>query len=189
MHVSTDYVYGGTSNIPYTEDVIPEPQCEYAKSKLEGEKQALSFSKSIVIRTAWLYSSYGHNVVKTILKHGSEKEFLKVVFDQTGTPTYAADLAQTIMKIISGVIRNQFTFKGGIYNYSNEGVCSWFDFASEIVKEAGLTCQVLPITSNDFVQAAKRPAYSVMDKTRIKEDFDITIPHWRTSLIECLKLC
>jgi dTDP-4-dehydrorhamnose reductase len=180
-------VYGGASNVPCSEDVIPAPQCVYAASKLEGEKQALSFSGSIVIRTSWLYSSYGHNFVKTILKHGSEKEFLKVVFDQTGTPTYAADLAQTIMKIISGVIRNQFAFKAGIYNYSNEGVCTWFDFATEIVKESGLKCQVLPVTSKEFIQAATRPSYSVMDKTRIKEDFDITIPHWRTSLIECLK--
>ena len=188
IHVSTDYVYGGASNIPCSEDVIPDPQCAYAMSKLDGEKQALSFSESIVIRTSWLYSSYGANFVKTILKHGSEKEFLKVVFDQTGTPTYAADLAQAIMKIISGVIRNQFVFKAGIYNYSNEGACSWFDFATEIVKEAGLNCQILPVTSKEFIQAAKRPSYSVMDKTRIKEDFDITIPHWRTSLIECLKL-
>ena len=187
IHVSTDYVYGGAANIPYTEDIIPDPQCEYAKSKSEGEKQALSFPETIVIRTSWLYSSYGHNFVKTILKHGAEKGSLKVVFDQTGTPTYAADLAQTIMKIISGVIRNQFAFKAGIYNYSNEGVCTWFDFATEIINEAGLQCQLLPVMSKDVIQAAKRPAYSVMDKTRIKEDFDITIPHWRTSLIECLK--
>jgi dTDP-4-dehydrorhamnose reductase len=188
IHISTDYVYGGVSNIPYTEDIIPAPQSVYAVSKLEGEKHALSFAQSIVIRTSWLYSSYGHNFVKTILRHGSEKEFLEVVFDQVGTPTYAADLAQTIMKIISGVIRNQLAFKAGIYNYSNEGACTWFDFATEIIYEAGLDCQVLPVTSKDFIQAAKRPAYSVMDKTRIKEDFDIDIPHWRTSLIECLNL-
>jgi len=188
IHVSTDYVYGGASNVPCTEDVTPDPQCEYAKSKLDGERQALSHGQSIVVRTSWLYSSYGHNFVKTILKHGAEKEFLKVVFDQTGTPTYAAYLAQAIMKIISGVIRNQFAFKAGIYNYSNEGVCSWFDFATEIVNEAGLKCRVLPVTSKEFVQAAKRPSYSVMDKTRIKEDFDITIPHWRMSLIECLRV-
>ena len=188
MHISSDYVYGGMSNTPYTEDIPPDPQCEYAKSKFEGEKQALSFACSIVIRTSWLYSSYGHNFVKTILKNASEKEYINVVFDQIGTPTYAADLAQAIMKIVSGVIRNQFAFKAGIYNYSNEGVCSWFDFATEIVNEAGLNCQILPVTSNEFVQAAKRPAYSVMDKTRIKEDFGITIPHWRESLIECLKL-
>ena len=188
IHISTDYVYGGTANTPCAEDVTPNPQCAYAVSKLEGEKQALSFSGSIVIRTSWLYSFYGHNFVKTILKHGSEKEFLKVVFDQTGTPTYAADLAQAIMKIISDVIRNRFAFKAGVYNYSNEGVCSWFDFATEIINETGLKCRVLPVMSKDFTQAAKRPSYSVMDKTRIKEDFDITIPHWRTSLIECLKL-
>ena len=187
IHISTDYVYGGTSNTPCTEDAVPDPQCIYAASKLAGEKQALSFPDTIVIRTSWLYSTYGHNFVKSILKNGAEKEFLEVVFDQTGTPTYAADLAQAIMKIVSGVIRNQFVFKAGIYNYSNEGVCSWFDFATEIVKEAGLKCRILPVTSQKFIQAAKRPSYSVMDKTRIKDDFDIEIPHWRTSLIECLK--
>jgi dTDP-4-dehydrorhamnose reductase len=187
IHVSTDYVYGGTSNTPCTEDTPADPRCAYAASKLSGERQALSFPATIVIRTSWLYSSYGHNFVKTILKHGSEKELLKVVFDQTGTPTHAADLAQAIMEIVSGVIRNRFAFKPGIYNYSNEGVCSWFDFATEIVKEAGLSCQILPVTSNQFIQAAKRPPYSVMDKTRIREDFDITIPHWRTSLTECIR--
>jgi len=188
IHISTDYVYGGTLNIPCTEEVTPNPQCTYAMSKLDGERQALLFPAAIVIRTSWLYSFYGHNFVKTILKHGAEKEFLKVVFDQTGTPTHAADLAQAIMKIISGVIRNQFAFKAGIYNYSNEGVCSWYDFATEIINETGLNCKVLPVTTKEFIQAAKRPSYSVMDKTRIKDDFDITIPHWRTSLIECLKL-
>jgi dTDP-4-dehydrorhamnose reductase len=142
----------------------------------------------MIIRTSWLYSSFGNNFVKTIIKRGAEKESLNVVFDQTGTPTYAADLAEAIMKIISGVIRNQIAMNSGVYNYSNEGVCTWYDFASEIIKEAGLTCMILPILSKDFKQPATRPAYSVMNKTKIKENYGLSIPHWRTSLIKCMKL-
>ena len=188
IHVSTDYIYGSKSNVPCSEEATPDPESAYARSKLAGEKHALMHHGSMVIRTSWLYSSYGNNFVKTMLKYGSEREFLKVVFDQTGTPTYAADLADAIMKIISGVIRNQFAFKPGIYNYSNEGVCTWFDFATEIIKESGLNCRVLPVLSKDFPQTAKRPSYSVMDKTKIKENYNIEIPHWRTSMVKCLKL-
>lgn len=187
IHISTDYVYGSRCNVPCSEDVTPDPESAYAHSKLSGEKMALQHPASMVIRTSWLYSSYGSNFVKTMLKYGRERESLKVVFDQTGTPTYAADLADAIMKIISGVIRNQFAFKPGIYNYSNEGVCTWFDFAMEIIKESGLNCRVLPVLSKDFQQTAKRPSYSVMDKTKIKENYNIEIPHWRTSMIKCLK--
>jgi dTDP-4-dehydrorhamnose reductase len=187
IHISTDYVYAGNSNVPYSEDIPADPQSSYGKSKLAGEKHALLHPGSMIIRTSWLYSSYGNNFVKTMLRHGAEKESLRVVFDQTGTPTYAADLAGAIMSIISGVIRNQFAFKAGIYNYSNEGVCTWFDFATEIIKEAGLNCRVNPVLSKDFQQAAKRPSYSVMDKNKIKENFNISIPHWRTSLNKCLK--
>jgi dTDP-4-dehydrorhamnose reductase len=142
----------------------------------------------MIIRTAWLYSSFGNNFVKTILRNAAEKESIKVVFDRTGTPTYAADLAGAIMNIISGVIRNQIAMNSGIYNYSNEGVCSWYDFASEIIKESGLTCQVLPVLTKDFPQAAKRPVYSVLDKSKIKENYGLSIPHWKDSLIKCLKL-
>ncbi len=188
IHISTDYVYGGSSNVPYSEDSEPDPQSAYGRSKLAGEKHALLHPGSMIIRTSWLYSSYGQNFVKTMLKLGSERDTLKVVFDQTGTPTYACDLAESIMKIISGVIRNQFAFKAGIYNYSNEGVCSWYDFATEIFKEAGVTCQVSPVVSKDFPQAASRPSYSVMDKTKIKENYNISIPHWRESLVKCIKL-
>ena len=164
------------------------PLSAYGRSKLAGEKYALLHQGSMIIRTSWLYSSFGNNFVKTILSHAAEKESLKVVFDQTGTPTYAADLAEAIMSIISGVIRNQIAMNSGIYNYSNEGVCTWYDFASEIVKEAGLTCKVLPVLTKDYPQAAERPAYSVMDKTKIKENYGLAIPHWRTSLIKCMKL-
>jgi len=142
----------------------------------------------MVIRTSWLYSSFGNNFVKTIMKHGKEKESLKVVFDQTGTPTYASDLATAIMSIISGVIRNQFAFKSGVYNYSDEGACTWYDFAAEIIKEAGLNCLINPVLTKEYPLPAPRPAYSVMDKIKIKENYGLVIPHWRTSLEKCMKL-
>jgi dTDP-4-dehydrorhamnose reductase len=188
IHVSTDYVYGGNSPYPCNEDMTPDPQSAYGRSKLAGEKFALQHPGSMIIRTSWLYSSFGKNFVKTITRLGKEKESLPVVFDQTGTPTYAADLAGAIMHIVSGVIRNRFVFNSGVYNYSNEGVCTWYDFAVEIIKEAGLTCKINPIVSADFPQTAKRPTYSVMDKKRIRETYDLEIPHWRTSLQNCFKL-
>jgi len=188
IHISSDYVYDGKSNIPLNENIAAAPVSAYGRSKLAGELYALQHQGSMVIRTSWLYSSFGKNFVKTIIRHATEKESIKVVFDQVGTPTYAADLAAAIMNIISGVIRNQIAMNSGIYNYSNEGVCSWYDFACEIVKEAGLNCNVLPVLSNEFKQTAVRPSYSVMDKSKIKENYGITIPHWRTSLINCIKL-
>ena len=188
IHISTDYVYGGTSNIPYNENSDTNPLSAYGRSKLTGEKYALLHQGSMIIRTSWLYSSFGNNFVKTILRHAMEKESLKVVFDQTGTPTYAADLADSIMKIVSGVIRNQFALNAGIYNFSNEGVCTWYDFAFEIVKEAGIACKINPVLTKDYQTVATRPAYSVMDKTKIKENYGISIPHWRSSLENCIKL-
>lgn len=188
IHISTDYVYDGLSNVPYNEESVPNPLSAYGKSKLAGEKYALLHPGSMVIRTSWLYSSFANNFVKTILRHGKEKESLRVVFDQTGTPTYAADLATAIMNIVSGVIRNQFALKAGIYNYSNEGVCTWYDFAVEIIKEAGLNCNIQPILTKDYVLPAPRPAFSVMDKSKIKENYGLTIPHWRDSLTRCMKL-
>ena len=188
IHVSSDYVYDGSSNVPYNENITANPLSAYGRSKLAGEKYALLHNGSMIIRTAWLYSSFGNNFVKTILRNAAEKESLKVVFDQTGTPTYAADLAGAIMSIISGVIRNQIAMNPGIYNYSNEGVCTWFDFACEIIKETNLTCDIRPVLSKEFPQTAQRPAYSVMDKTKIKENYGLSIPHWRTSLAKCIKL-
>ena len=188
IHISSDYVYDGKSNVPYNEYSPANPLSAYGRSKLAGEKYALLHQGSMIIRTSWLYSSFGNNFVKTILKHGKEKESLRVVSDQTGTPTYAADLAEAIMSIISGVIRNQIAMNSGIYNYSNEGVCTWYDFACEIVKEAGLTCKVNPVLTKDYQSAAQRPAYSVMDKSKIKENYSLSIPHWRTSLKKCMKL-
>ena len=188
IHISSDYVYDGNASVPYNENIPANPLSAYGKSKLAGEKYALLHQGSMIIRTAWLYSSFGKNFVKTILGHAAVKESLNVVFDQTGTPTYAADLAEAIMMIISKVIRNQIAMNSGIYNYSNEGVCTWFDFATEIVKEAGLNCKVLPVLSNEFSQTAQRPSYSVMDKNKIKENYGLIIPHWRNSLQKCMKL-
>ena len=188
IHFSTDYVFSGKSYIPYNEYSAPEPFSAYGKSKLAGEKAALAHHASMIIRTSWLYSSFGANFVKTILKKAREKGSLNVVFDQTGTPTYAADLAEAIMIIVSGVIRNQLAYIPGIYHYSNEGVCSWYDFALEIVQEAGIECQIFPVLSGQYPMAAQRPPYSVLDKTRIKENYGIEIPHWRCSLQRCLKI-
>ncbi|MFO7620002.1 MAG: dTDP-4-dehydrorhamnose reductase [Bacteroidales bacterium] len=188
FHISTDYVFDGKSNVPYNENSWPDPLSAYGRSKLEGEKHALLYHSSMVIRTSWLYSSFGNNFVKTILRHAAEKESLRVVFDQTGTPTYAADLAETILHIISGVIRNRIAFNTGVYHYSNEGVCSWYDFASEIVRESGLKCRIEPILSKDYPSPAPRPHYAVLDKAKIKENYDIIIPHWRTSLEKCMSI-
>jgi dTDP-4-dehydrorhamnose reductase len=142
----------------------------------------------MALRPSWLYSSFGNNFVKTILRNAGVKQSLRVVFDQTGTPTYAADLAAAIMSIISGVIRNHFAFTSGVYNYSDEGVCTWYDFATEIVGEAGLECVVHPVLTKDYIQVAVRPVYSVMDKSKIKETYSLSIPHWRSSLKHCMKL-
>jgi dTDP-4-dehydrorhamnose reductase len=188
IHVSSDYVFDGGSNMPYNESSVANPLSVYGRSKLEGEKNALQHNRSMIIRTAWLYSSFGSNFVKTILYKAREKDSLKVIFDQTGTPTYAADLAESIMNIISGVIKNRVAFNAGIYHYSNEGVCSWYDLAEEIVKEAGLQCKIIPILTKDYPADARRPFYSVLDKTRIKETYNIEIPHWRSSLKKCIKL-
>jgi len=187
IHISTDYVFDGDSSTPYNENSITNPQSAYGKSKLEGEKSALLHHGTMIIRTSWLYSSFGTNFVKTILKHGKDKETLRVVYDQTGTPTYAADLSNAILSIISGVIRNQIAFNAGIYHYSDEGACSWYDFATEIINESGLKCKVIPILSKEYPTAAKRPSFSVLDKSKIKENFGIEIPHWRESLKRCIK--
>jgi dTDP-4-dehydrorhamnose reductase len=188
IHVSTDYVYNGQSVVPYDEHSPAEPMSAYGRSKLGGEKNALSHRSSMIIRTSWLYSSFGNNFVKTILRRSKEGGSIKVVYDQTGTPTYAGDLADAIIRIIAGVIRNRIAFYPGIYNYSNEGVCSWYDFAVEIISEAGLPCRVFPILTRDYPAAARRPAYSVLDKTRIRETFNLEIPHWRVSLKRCMEL-
>lgn len=188
IHVSTDYVFDGASSIPYNESHDTNPLTMYGKSKLEGEISALRHNRTMVIRTSWLYSSFGNNFVKTIFNNAGVKSSLNVVFDQTGTPTYAADLANAILTMISKVIRNQSVFTSGTYHFSNEGVCSWFDLATEIVNIAGFDCRINPILSKDFPSAARRPSYTVMDKTKIKETYGLEIAHWRASLKKCMKL-
>ena len=186
IHISTDYVFNGKNNVPYVETDTTDPMSVYGKTKLEGEKEVLKYSKSaIIIRTAWLYSQFGNNFLKTMLRLGKEKESLNVVFDQVGTPTYAIDLAEVIFKILqSGKYENMKE----IYHFSNEGVCSWYDFAVEIMKEAGLNCKVKPIESKDYPTLAVRPSFSVLNKGKIKKDFDVEIRHWRKAMIECLNI-
>jgi len=185
IHISTDYVYDGCACKPYSEDHPTAPASVYGRSKLAGEEAAMSTPKSVVIRTSWLYSSFGNNFVKTMLRLGKERETLNVVFDQTGSPTYAADLAQTIMKIVATSEQN--LLKTGIFHYSNEGVCSWYDFAHEIMQQAGLKCVVKPIETKDYPTPATRPHYSVLNKACIKTEYGIEIPHWKDSLNRCLE--
>ena len=184
IHISTDYVFDGTGHLPYTEDDDPAPTSAYGRTKLAGEWQILDNARiGVVIRTAWLYSPYGNNFVKTMRKLGSEKDELNVVVDQIGTPTYAADLAKAIVKIIPQMNeRNK-----GIYHFTNEGVCSWYDFATEIMAMSGLNCKVNAIPSSAYPTKAKRPHYSVLSKQKIKQTFGVEIEHWRKGLEQCLK--
>ncbi len=186
IHISTDYVFDGSSPLPYTEDAAIAPASAYGRSKLAGEKAALAWPHTMVIRTSWLYSSYGNNFVRTILGKAGSAESINVVFDQAGSPTYAADLAAAIIEIISGVIQNRHPYIPGIFNYSDEGVCSWYDIAKEIISAAGSPCAVNPVRSSAYPSRVKRPSYSVLDKSKIKETYNLVIPHWRVSLNNCL---
>lgn len=184
IHVSTDYVFDGSSNIPYTEDMPLAPLGVYGVTKLHGE-QAVQESGCdyIIIRTSWLYSEYGKNFVKTMMMLTEERETLNVVFDQAGTPTYAGDLARAIYDIIEN---NKYSGNNGIYHFSNEGVCSWYDFAHEISELARTECDIRPCHSNEFPSKVNRPHYSVLDKTKIKTTFGLTIPYWKDSLRVCI---
>ena len=186
IHVSTDYVFGGSlGNTPRNEEEPVNPTGVYGETKLHGERQiAESGVKALVIRTAWLYSEYGKNFVKTMLNLTSSKPELKVVFDQVGTPTYAQDLADTIF----GIIENRrFDGNEGVYHYSNEGVCSWYDFTKMIAEIAGNTgCDIQPCHSDEFPSTVTRPSYSVLDKTKIKDTFGIRVPYWTDSLKKCM---
>jgi dTDP-4-dehydrorhamnose reductase len=184
IHVSTDYVFDGKSNQPYSEDHPINPQSAYGRTKAEGEQEALKYNRSIIIRTAWLYSTFGNNFVKTMLRLGTERSEVRVLFDQIGTPTYAEDLATAILSIVNCTKKEGV--KPGIYHFSNEGVCSWYDFAWEIMNYSRKKCVVLPIETKDYPTPAKRPAYSVFNKHKIKETFKIEIPYWKTSLYKCL---
>jgi dTDP-4-dehydrorhamnose reductase len=188
IHISTDYVFDGQSEVPYKETDRTNPQSIYGKSKREGEEILQTICpESIIIRTAWLYSIYGNNFVKTMLRLSNERSELNVVCDQQGTPTYAADLAQTILSIISYTEKENI-FYSGIYHYSNEGITNWFDFTKKILQLAERkNCKVNPIATKQYPTKAKRPMYSVLDKTKIKNTFRIPIPGWEESLENCIK--
>jgi len=185
IHISTDYVFGGNDgNTPRTENEAVNPTGVYGRTKLHGEEAIReSGCKSIIIRTAWLYSEYGNNFVKTMRRLTAERDRLNVVFDQIGTPTYALDLARVIFKIIEERKTDELQ---GIYNYSNEGVISWYDFAKEICELSGNVCDIQPCHSDEFPSKVRRPSYSVLDKTKIKNKLNITIPHWKESLKKCI---
>ncbi len=183
VHISTDYVFDGKGCVPYTEDMPTSPQSAYGRTKLDGECQLLETlgDGAVILRTAWLYSPYGNNFVKTMLRLGKERQQLGVVVDQIGTPTYAHDLAQAITTIIEKGIQP------GIFNFTDEGVCSWYDFACAIHHLAGIdSCKVNPIRTEDYPTPAHRPHFSVLDKSKIKQTFGIDIPHWHDALVQCI---
>jgi dTDP-4-dehydrorhamnose reductase len=186
IHVSTDYVFDGSAHRPYVETDATNPCSAYGRTKLAGENFATAYRKGVVVRTAWLYSSFGANFVKTMLRLGAERDSLNVVFDQVGTPTYARDLASALLAIADNATSSNNLSLAGIYHYSNEGVCSWYDFTREIFDLCNISCKVLPIESSSYPTPAKRPHYSVFNKAKIKATFQIEIPHWKHSLINCL---
>jgi len=182
IHISTDFVFNGDAPTPRTETDTAEPISIYGQTKLDGEKVVEDIlQKYFIIRTGWLYSEYANNFVKTMLKLGVERDELKVIADQVGTPTYAIDLAACIMQIV-----NSKSAAYGIYHYSNEGITSWYDFARAIFDIAGTNVKVIPVKTSEYVTRAIRPAYSVMDKSKIKNEFGMEIPYWRDSLISCI---
>ena len=184
IQISTDYVFDGTHHVPYVETDTPCPNSVYGSTKLAGELAVQKFcSRTLIIRTAWLYSTFGNNFVKNMLRLGKEKEQLGVIFDQIGTPTYARDLARAIFTIIEKGVT------AGIYHYTNEGVTSWYDFTLAIHRLGGIdSCRVRPLHTSEYPTPATRPHYSVLDKTKIKQTFGLDIPHWYDSLAECVKL-
>jgi len=185
IHVSTDYVFNGQNFRPYVETDPTDPQGVYGATKLAGEKalQAINPKNAIIIRTSWVYSGYGANFVKTMLRLGKEKDELGVIFDQVGTPTYARDLARAILDILPKIANQNVE----IYHYSNEGVCSWYDFSKAIFELSGVECNIKPIETKEYPTPATRPHYSLLNKAKIKKEFTLTIPYWKDSLKECLK--
>jgi dTDP-4-dehydrorhamnose reductase len=183
LYLSTDYVFDGTAHLPYKENDVANPTSVYGSTKLAGEEAVLAEAETaVVIRTAWLYSSFGANFVKTMRRLGAERDSLGVIFDQIGTPTYAADLAAAIVAMLPQI-------KAGtkeVYHYSNEGVASWYDFACAIMAESGLPCAVRPLETSEYPTRAVRPAYSVLNKAKIRRDFGLTIPHWMDGLKRCI---
>jgi dTDP-4-dehydrorhamnose reductase len=188
IHISTDYVFDGTSGIPYKEDDPVNPVNTYGESKLMGEKEAMRFNPdTIIIRTSWVYSEFGKNFVKTMLKLMQERGEISVVNDQVGSPTYAADLAECIMKIIASSGLESIGWKKGIYHFSNDGVISWFNFAEAIKEISKSNCKINPISTLQYPTPARRPHYSVLDKTKIQQTFGVQLKNWKDSLAECLK--
>ena len=188
IHVSTDYVFNGEATYPYTENFPTDPVNVYGASKLEGEKQAIGFNPAcIIIRTSWVYSSYGKNFVKTVIRLMNEKDEISVVNDQIGSPTYAADLAGMIMKLTADCELGTVNWKPGIYNFSNEGIITWFEFAEAIKEIIQCPCDVRPISTAGYPTPAKRPAYSVLDKTKIQQTFGIQLRDWKESLTTCIE--
>ena len=186
IHVSTDYVFSGTGYRPYKETDGTRPVSVYGRTKLAGEEGLMEVCPdAVIIRTAWLYSEFGSNFVKTVLRLGKERDELGFVFDQIGTPTYAGDLAAMILSVVTADEKGAFV--PGIYHYSNEGVCSWYDFTVKILQIAGIDCRIRPIETKDYPTKAVRPPYSVLNKSKIKETYKIVIPHWETSLRICMK--
>jgi dTDP-4-dehydrorhamnose reductase len=187
IHISTDFIFGGDRKTPYTEEDKAVPESVYAKTKADGEQEVVKNSKrAVIFRTSWLYSEFGHNFVKTILRLAEERQEINVVNDQIGTPTYATDLAETILRLLPELTKiNQGT---EILHFSNEGIASWYDFAKEIVQQSGLKCKVNPISTKQYPLPAKRPAYSVLDKSKIKSRYGIDIPDWREGLRRCLSI-
>lgn len=190
IHISTDFVFDGSNCQPYVETDKAKPINVYGQSKYEGEHQAIKENAAtVIIRTSWLYSSFGNNFVKTMIKVSSKNDKLNVIFDQAGTPTYAFDLADAILKIIDKVQKSKKDRSSyfGIYHFSNEGIASWYDFAIEIFRISGIKCDVNPILTRDFPTPSKRPHFSVLDKSKIKSTFGLTIPYWKDSLTKCIK--
>lgn len=188
IHVSTDYVFDGTNCQPYKETDVTCPVSVYGRTKLAGEEALQEVcQESVIIRTAWLYSEFGNNFVKTMLRLGSERDELRVIFDQVGTPTYAGDLASAMMTIVEQAEKGSFV--PGVYHFSDEGVCSWYDFTIQILQLANIaTCRVIPIEAHEYPTKAIRPHYSVLNKSKIKATYGICIPHWETSLRRCMKI-
>ena len=188
IHISTDYVFDGNHSQPYKESDPVSPVGVYGETKRAGELAVLNNSiDAIVIRTSWLYSGYGNNFLKTMLRLGNEKKSIQVVFDQKGTPTFANNLAKTCLDILSDASSTKISKKGSLYHYSDEGVTSWYNFATAIMEIGNIDCKVIPIETKDYPTQARRPLYSVLDKSKIKSDFKVTIPHWRDSLTNCIK--
>ncbi|CAL2094198.1 dTDP-4-dehydrorhamnose reductase [Tenacibaculum sp. 190524A02b] len=186
IHISTDYVFNGENFTPYIEEDLPNPIGVYGITKLEGEQKVLkSNAEAIIIRTSWVYSSFGNNFVKTMLRLGKERERLNVIFDQVGSPTYARDLGKLCLDILDK--EEKINKQAKVYHYSNEGVASWYDFAKAIMDFSKLQCVIYPIETKEYPTPAKRPNYSLLNKAKIKKDFNIEIPYWRDSLKECIK--